>query len=179
MINKKLFNRKHAVMIIMLSLVSAGSTLAQVSNYKAYTLFVYNFTKYIQWPETAIKDDFVIGVFGKSPILEELQKMGALKKAGDKNIRVIELSDATLASEVHIVFIPDDKTAQIPNIVAALKGRPVLLVAERQGAVEKGAGISFLSDHNSLKFELNSASITNQNLKIAKTLEALAFKGPS
>jgi hypothetical protein len=176
---KTLFSRRRALTIIMLSCATVGSTCGQVSNYKAYTLFVYNFTKYIQWPEGAINDEFVIGVFGKSPILEELQKMGALKKAGEKTIRVIEVSEANLTSELHIVFIPDDKTAQISNILIGVKGRPVLLVAERQGAVAKGANISFLSDHNSLKFEINGLSITNQNLKISKTLEALAFKGPS
>jgi hypothetical protein len=165
--------------IILLSVAGLQNAHAQVSNYKAYTLFVYNFTKYIQWPDGAIKDEFVIGVLGKSPIFEELQKMGALKKAGDKTIRIVELSETTLNSDMQILFVPDDKSNQMPTILAALKGKPVLLVSERQGLVEKGAGISFLSDHNNLKFEMNSNSIANQNLKISKTLEALAFKNGS
>jgi hypothetical protein len=155
------------------------NTTAQVSSYKAYTLFVYNFTKYIQWPDGAIKDEFVIGVFGKSPIQDELQKMVAVKKAGDKIIRILELSENNLTSEVHILFIPDNKTDQMTTILAAVKGKPVLLVAEKEGTVQKGAGISFMSDHNNLKFELNSASLAAQNLKVSKTLEALAFKGTS
>ncbi len=158
---------------------AVSNALAQVSNYKAYTLFVYNFTKYIQWPDGAIKDEFVIGVFGKSPIQEELQKMVSIKKAGDKSIRIVELSERTLDQEVHILFVPDDKSAHLVSIAAELKGKPVLLVAEKEGGVQKGAGISFLSDHNSLKFELNSSSIAAQNLKVSKTLEALSFRGPS
>jgi hypothetical protein len=166
-------------MMLFLSCAAVGNSSAQVSNYKAYTLFVYNFTKYIQWPEGAIKDEFIIGVFGKSPIQDELQKMVALKKAGDKTIRIVELSESNLMSEVHILFIPDDKTGQMTTILAALKGKPVLLVAEKEGTVSKGAGISFMSDHNNLKFELNASSIATQNLKVSKTLEALAFKSTS
>jgi hypothetical protein len=176
---KTVFTRCTAWIVILLSVAGLQNAHAQVSNYKAYTLFVYNFTKYIQWPDGAIKDEFVIGVLGKSPIFEELQKMGALKKAGDKTIRIVELSETTLNSDMQILFVPDDKSNQMPTILAALKGKPVLLVSERQGLVEKGAGISFLSDHNNLKFEMNSNSIANQNLKISKTLEALAFKNGS
>ncbi|HEY0655046.1 MAG TPA: YfiR family protein [Chryseosolibacter sp.] len=173
---KTTMNRFAALLVILLSGVAIHDATAQVSNYKAYTLFVYNFTKYIQWPDGSIKDDFVIGVFGKSPILEELQKMGEVKKAGDKNIRVVEISEATLGSDIHILFVPEQKSNQIATILTAVKGKPVLLVSDKPGLVEKGAGISFLSDHNNLKFELNSNSIANQNLKISKTLEALAYK---
>ena len=167
------------VTIIALSVAIWSESMAQVSNYKAYTLFVYNFTKYVEWPDGAIKDEFVIGVFGNSPITNELQKMVAVKKAGEKNIRIVELTETTNASEVHILFIPEEKSGQLQKIVSAVKGKPVLVVTERQGLVEQGAGISFLSDNNSLKFELNNISIANQNLKVSKTLAALAFKGSS
>lgn len=160
-----------------LILLSYNNVRAQVSNYKAYTLFVYNFTKYIEWPDGSIKDEFVIGVYGKSPIVEEFQKMAALKKAGDKTIRIIELNESNLASDVHILFITDEKSVKIDAIVSALKGRSILLVTEKQGLVGKGAGISFMSDNNSVKFELNNNLLASQHFKVSKTLEALAFKG--
>jgi hypothetical protein len=153
--------------------------IAQVSNYKAYTLFVYNFTKYIEWPDGAIKDEFVIGVFGKSPIAEEFKKMAALKKAGDKTIRIVELNESNLETNLHILFIADEKSLKIDEVVTAVKGRSVLLITEKQGLVGKGAGISFFSDNNNVKFELNNSSLSGQRLKVSKTLEALAFKGPS
>lgn len=178
-LNPHTMKQTYSVFAAMLLTVVAFSSYAQISNYKAYTLFVYNFTKYVEWPQGVIKDEFVIGVFGRSPMLDELQKMGALKKAGDKVIRVIEISETTLNTDLHILFIPDDKTPKIESIVTAVKGRPVLLVAEKEGTVRKGAAISFLSDHNNLKFELNTNATTSQNLKVSKTLEALAYKGPS
>lgn len=173
---KKSLNRFARSLVMLFCIITIENVNAQVSNYKAYTLFVYNFTKYIQWPDGAIKNEFVIGVFGKSPITEELQKLGEMKKAGDKVIKIVELSEATLNSEVHILFVPEQKSNQIASILTALKGKPVLLVSDKPGLVEKGAGISFLSDHNNLKFEMNTNAIASQNLKSSKTLEALAFK---
>jgi hypothetical protein len=164
-----------AIMALCFFLSNANG---QVSNYKAYTLFLYNFTKYIQWPDGAIEHEFIIGVYGKSPITDELQKMGVLKKAGDKIIRVVELTEATLMQEsVHILFIPEEKSSQIASVLSTLKGRPVLVVSERRGLTQKGASISFLTDNNNLRFELNSGSISAQNLKVSRALETLAFKG--
>ncbi len=164
-----------AFTLVVLCLTNVESK-AQVSNYKAYTLFLYNFTKYIQWPDGAIDQDFVIGVYGKSPITEELQKLGSIKKAGDKNIKIIELSETNLLQDVQILFIPEEKSAQIAAVLASVKGRPILVVSERQGLTQKGAAISFLTEQNNLRFELNTVSIASQNLKVSKALETLAFK---
>lgn len=163
------------VFALVFALVS-NAAHAQVSSYKAYTLFVYNFTKYIQWPDGSIRDEFVIGVYGNSPIKEEFEKMGALKKAGEKSIRVIEITDLKLVNELHILFVPDEKSAQISDIMTTLRGKPVLVVGERQGLTDKGAGISFFSEQNNVRFELNSASIALQKLKVANALIGLSSK---
>jgi hypothetical protein len=162
---------------IFMMIVLHATVYGQLSTHKAHCLFVYNFTKYIQWPDGAIKDEFVIGVYGRSNIREELEKMSALKKAGDKTIKVIEVNNIDKIAGVHILFIPEEKSGQLSAILESIKGKPVLVVAERQGLIHKGAGISFFADENNLKFELNSNSIANQNLKVSKQLEALAFKG--
>lgn len=165
--------RLGALIVALMLTVSAN---AQVSNYKAYTLFIYNFTKYVVWPEGEVGAEFVIGVYGKSPITDELAKMGALKKVGDKSIKVLEMDQSTISSAVQILFIPEDKSNQINNVISSLKGRPVLVVAEKEGLINKGACISFLTDQSNLRFELNSVSLTDQKLKVSKALESLAFR---
>lgn len=166
---------KIGVLVLMtcLHVVAYG----QLSTHKAHCLFVYNFTKYIQWPDGAIKDDFVIGVFGKSDVRAELEKMSAMKKVNGKTIRVVEINSTDKLDGVHILFIPDEKSGQIGAVIESIKGKPVLLVTERQGLIQKGAGISFLTDDNNLKFEINSSSISSQNLRVASQLETLAHKG--
>lgn len=168
------------ISVFALAFVMISSLVnAQVSSYKAYTLFVYNFTKYIQWPDGSIRDEFVIGVYGRSPIKEEFEKMGALKKAGEKAIRIIEVNDLKTVDQLHILFVPDDKSGLISDIMTTLRGKPVLVVGERQGLTEKGAGISLFSEQNNVRFEMNSASLAVQKLRVAKALEGLSstYKG--
>jgi len=54
---------------------------AQELDYRAQSLYIYKFTKFISWPEEKAEGDFVIGVFGNSPIFDELKLMASLKKA--------------------------------------------------------------------------------------------------
>jgi hypothetical protein len=161
------------VMMILLHVAAYG----QLSVQKAHSLFVYNFTKHIQWPDGAVKEEFVIAVYGKSTIREELEKLSTLKKVGDKVIKIIEITSNDQLDHVNILFIPEEKSGQLPAILDLIKGKPVLVVTERRDLIQKGAGISFFSDANNIKFELNNNSISNQKLKVSKQLAALSANG--
>ena len=50
----------------------SAKCVAQDVDYKAYTLFVYHFMKYVEWPEAQSKGDFVVCILGDSPIQKEL-----------------------------------------------------------------------------------------------------------
>jgi len=70
-------------------------TLANAQNYKQYTIFIYSFTRYVQWPEPYNQGDFEILIMGDSPILEELNKMAQSKKIGDRAIKVIKITSVS------------------------------------------------------------------------------------
>jgi hypothetical protein len=50
-----------------------------------------------------------------------------------------------------------------------------LIITEKQGLVEKGAGINFVIKNNRQKFELNKKNVERYKLKVSSNLEALAF----
>jgi YfiR/HmsC-like len=52
---------------VILVLVFSHQAKAQSVDYKAQTLFIYNFIKYVNWP--SLKDEnFRVAVFGQSPL---------------------------------------------------------------------------------------------------------------
>lgn len=156
------------------ALLFSGKTKAQETDYKAYTLFVYNFMKYIEWPEASAKGDFVVGVMGDSPIFNELQTLAKTKKARGRNIVVKKIATADDANSCHLVYIAPSKSSQLKTIKEKVKGKPVLLVGEREGLAEKGAALSFVTlEDDMLKFDINKNAIEQQNLKIPSSLIAL------
>ncbi len=147
---------------------------SQDADYKAYTLFLYNFMKYIEWPNT--EGDFVVGVMGDSPIKKELVTLSETKKAKGRKIVIKVISTADEAAGCSLVYIPSAKSSMLKLILEKTKGKPILIVGERDGLAKKGAGISFvIDDDDALKFDMNKSVIDAQSLKVTNLLVQLAI----
>lgn len=167
----------HVVALVFTLFLLAGSLHAQTTNYKTYSVFLYSFTKYIEWPQDAREGDFVIAVVGNQKLLQEMQTAVAGRKAGAQTIKIVEAKAVTDVSRVHMVFISDMKSGATDDFVAHFKGKPVLVVTERDGLVKKGAGVSFLiADDNTLKFQLNEPALNEARLKASSAIMALAYR---
>ena len=162
--------------MLMLICVSFGQS--QDLDYRAQSLYIYKFTKCIYWPENKASNDFIIGVFGNSPIIKELGLMASIKKAAnDQNIVVREVLADDDLSVYHIIYVSSSKSRQIRTMAEQVANLPVLIVAEREGMASKGATINFLiTDYNILKFEVNVGKLEEQNLSISEDLIKLGFK---
>lgn len=144
-------------------------TFSQEKDYKVYTLFLYNFMKYVEWPDAT--GDFVIGLVGESPIKEELAILAETKKAKGRKIVVNIINTPDDALGCSMVFIPSAKSSQLKLIAEKVKGKSVLIVAEREGLAKKGAAISFaINDDDALRFDFNKSVLESQSLKIANLL---------
>lgn len=151
---------------------------AQELDYRAQSLYIYKFTKFITWPEEKASGDFIIGVFGNSPIIEELKLMASIKKAGkDQNIIVKEVSAEDDMMQYNIIYVASSKSRQIRTLSEQIGDAPVLIVAEREGMAYKGATISFMiTDYQILKFEVDVGKLENQQMTISEDLIKLGFK---
>jgi hypothetical protein len=149
---------------------------AQDVDYKAYTLFVYNFMKYVEWPEAQSKGDFTVGVFGDSPIQKELQVLASGKKLRGRNIVIKSIGKPEDAANCQLLYISSSKSSQIKQLKEQMKDKPILFVGEREGLAKKGAALSFVTmEDDELKFDINKKEIETHQLKIASSLISLGI----
>jgi hypothetical protein len=161
---------------LLLFLGGAGSYRAQETDYKAYSLFIYNFMKYVEWPENSNKGEFVISVVGDSPINKELQELAENKKLKGRVIVFKRCNNPEEAVNSHLVFLPSSKSSLVKIFKEQTKGKPVLIVAEREGLARKGAGISFVTlEEDDLKFDINKKDIEQHHLRVASSLINLGY----
>jgi hypothetical protein len=161
--------------LLLLSASLMGN--AQTTNYKTYSVFLYSFTKYIEWPNEARNGEFVIAVLGNQKLLQEMQTAVAGRKAGAQTIKIVESKSVDDLDQVHMVFISDMKSGSTDDVVTRLKGKPVLVVTERDGLVKKGAGVSFvIAEDNTLKFQVNEQALNDHRLKASSAILSLAVK---
>lgn len=151
-----------------LGMISAG-TKAQSVNYKVHALFLYKFTQYIEWP--AANGNYVVGVVGNSPILEELEHIAATKK----NFTVKKLSPGSDMSGCQLIFVSEGSSAHLSSVSAKVSGKPVLVISETGSGAKKGAGINFIMVDDKMKFELNKSMVERQGLKVSGDLVTLSI----
>ena len=147
------------------------------SNAKIKATFLYNFTKYIDWPEKYKEGNFVIGILGTSTFYNDLTTLLSTKTVGSQKFEIKSYTDVkSVAGVCHILFVPIENSAILPDILKKMKGKSTLIVTEKSGLAKQGSAINFVVENNKQRFELNKMNTTKYNLKVSSTLEALAIK---
>ena len=138
-------------------------------------MFIYNFTKYIEWPSNYRSGQFTIGILGDNEALYlELEKMSKVKKVANQSFSIERYESISEVEGPHILYIPMDSSSELNQAVTKLKNKSTLIVTEKPGLALKGSSINFIIEGNRQKFELNKSTTESHNLKVASTLENLA-----
>ena len=67
------------------------------------------------------------------------------------------------------------KSSELAELLKKLEGKPVMIIAEREGLFKKGANFSFVVlDNNMLRFDINKKELESHQIKISKNLISLA-----
>jgi hypothetical protein len=144
-------------------------------SYKMHSVFIFSFTRYVQWPETYNGGDFEILVLGDSPIVEELKSMAQVKKVGDRTIKITKINSPAEIRKCNILFVPSGKSSQITEVLGKVTTQSILVVTEEPGLGAKGSNVNFITKDGKLAFELNQGAATKQGLKVSNELSRLAI----
>ena len=160
--------------IILLIIIVFSLLEAKAQSYNLHPLYIYSFTRYVQWPEAYNGGDFEITVFGESPIIDELNKMAQVKKVGERAIKVNKILTLDALKKCNILFVSAKKSLQLNDILAKVNGQSILIITEEPGLGAKGSNINFIMKDGKLAFELNQSAFNKQNLKVSTELTRLA-----
>ncbi len=141
----------------------------EVEEYNLKAVFIYNFTKYINWNTYNHEDVFVIGVLGKSSIVAPLTEIARTKKVGDKKVVIRQFKSPEEITFTNILFISRNNTFSVGSLLHRLD-TGTLTVAEEDGMAEDGMAFNFVIHDNKLKFEANLKAISNAGLKVSSEL---------
>ncbi|MBC7923668.1 MAG: YfiR family protein [Ferruginibacter sp.] len=143
---------------------------------KVHTIFIYNFTKYINWPEEYNKGDFVIGVLGETDLLGELQKMAKEKSVSNRKMVIKRYHNLDEVDQrCHILFISTPSSGQLSSVLRKTKGRPTLVITQKDNLGRAGSPINFVSVNGRYKFEINLNVLEQYGLKCAQQLKTIAI----
>lgn len=162
-------------LLILIFALSSSLIMSAQPEFLLKSVFMYNFGTLIEWPASYKSGAFVIGVYGNTPIYNELTKMAAQKKIGSQSITVKKIASVSEAASCHMVLIAPGKAGETAAVKAAIGSKSTLIVVDKAGAAKGDAGISFTKQNAKIRFELNKANCTKQKLKVSSNLEKLAI----
>lgn len=136
--------------------------------------YLFNYGKYVTWPDNDSAKEFVIGFIGDSSIEEALLKLSRAKTLNGKPIVVREFRAIADYQACHILYVPEGQDPElVDKILQRVQKEPILIVGERRTSAEKAAMICFFPEGNTLRFEIDPHRAERVRLKISSKLLTL------
>jgi hypothetical protein len=166
---KKLF-------LFLLALSLVGTTSAQEKPlHEIHSAMLYNFIKYVQWPNEGEGGEFIVGVLGEDDVFNTLKLWYDGKPKGGKKYLIKKLTSPTEVPGCAVVYLGKGKSGQFDQIKGSISGKPVLTITNNNGIAEKGSCINFKVVEGKLKFEMNQSTFSSANLKVSSQLSSMAI----
>jgi hypothetical protein len=137
---------------------------------------MYNFTRYVDWPANETSTEFVIDIIGHKSVYDKLKDMTADRKVGNRRIVIRYLDGVNNITKSDMLFVGFWQSKDMAKALAKVGNAHTLIIAEKDGLIEAGAGINFVIRNNAIKFELKRNNILKYGLKVTEELSSLAYK---
>jgi hypothetical protein len=139
--------------------------------------FLYNFTKFVQWPEESFNGKnapIVIGILGSDPFGEKFDRALSNEKSGGRPLIVKRFKTAQDVEGCHIVFVSDREHDQLPRLLEKLKDTYTMTAGESEDFTRGGGVIRFFLEQGKVRFEINISAARRKKLEISSQLLNLA-----
>lgn len=162
---------------LLICLFLASLTASHAQEEKYIGLFIYNFTKYFDWPENSKTGDFIVEVIGHESVGVELTKLTNGKRIGNQAISIKNIKTVKeMSGKAHMVFLGHWQSRFIPEVKEKTQNKPVLLISEMEGMLDKGSAINFVIRDGSIQFEMNASNVAASKIKTDQRIRELAYR---
>lgn len=174
----RLFGRT-LVLVYALLLFGHVPCSGQMDEYSIKAGFLYNFTKYVEWPEASFAESnsFVICIAGEDPFEGRLDQVISGRTAGNgRPLTVKHLDKGTTGNfkGCQLLFVSKSERRRANEIISAVEGNSVFTVADFSPFAEMRGGADLRIEGNKVKVDLNVSAAIRANLKVSGRLQQVA-----
>jgi hypothetical protein len=162
-------------MFIILMMAGFAVTAQDRPTHEIHAAMLFNFIKYVQWPNEGDGGEFVVGVIGDDNVFNTLNQWYNGKQKGSKKYVIKKLSSASESTSCQVLYVGKAKSKDFVDIMNLIGGKSILTITDGNGLGQKGSCINFKVIDGKLKFEMNQATLTSSNLKVSSQLSSMAI----
>ena len=168
-----------ATATLLVALASAARAQTDSVEYAIKATYLYKFAPFVEWPTgafAAATSPLVVCVVGTDPFGPLLDRAVAGQPAGQRPIQILRLETVSAASGCHIAYLGGSPGQSVAHALAALRGRPVLTVTDRDRNPGAAGIIQFMLHENRVRFEIDDRLAAEAGLGISSKVLNLALR---
>jgi hypothetical protein len=157
-----LFRRNRAFARLAVAASVAATALISLAQEPVYDVdqvkaaFLYHFGTYVQWPTVAPSSDpITIVVLGDAAVAAQLTQFLPGRRIQGRAVEVRTVARIEDLGSEEILFIGSVHNARLEELVASVAQRPVLVVADAEDGLERGAMLNFQLVDSRVRFEIS------------------------
>lgn len=167
----------HAVFISACMVLHLYAQPVVSREYQIKAVFIFNFTQFVDWPQTAFPDadaPLVIAVLGDNPFGSYLNETVAGEKINGHPVIVQYYNRTEEIQNCHILFIALSDPQKSEQVISGIKGKSILTIGDSPDFLKRGGMIKFFKRKNNIRFEINPAAAKSANLTLSSKLLRVA-----
>ncbi len=148
-----------------------------VDEYRVKAAFLFNFAKFVSWPEEAFEtgsEPLVIGVLGEDPFDEYLAETVKGKWVAGRRIELRYFARARDVSGCHILFISPSEADRLDDVLGQVSGKGVLTVGDQDRFAHNGGMVNLVRSGDRVTIEICRELLTRADLRASSLLLDLA-----
>ena len=157
---------------MLFSTLHARGALREEAEYDVKAAFLFNFTRFVEWPENPEKkgQPFVIAVMGEDPFGPRLDQIVLGEKIGDRPLEIRRITKLEQITSCDALFIARSETSRLERILVQLRDKAILTISDISDFAEMGGMVEFVTENSRIRFHINVDVAREAKLAISAKL---------
>ncbi len=160
------------VTLYLIGSQSLGHAQGQNGEYLLKAAFLYNFTKFVEWPDSTFATSstpLMICVLGNDPFGSSLDAI-ADKTIKGRPLVIKRLHSVDRVKDCQMLYVSPNQLTQTAEIVPTIQKAPVLTVCDAEDCAEAGIMLNMRVVENRVQLDMNLDAVQRTPLKVSSQL---------
>ncbi len=165
--DKKVLQIALFAFFLFILLISVAVYAIEPKRQAIKVVYFKSLSSYITWPKTAglvQAMTFELCIIGKDSLNDYLHQAyyNTNRPIKKKPVRIRQLNRIDEVAGCHLLFIGESESRNVSEILAFIKGKPILTVGETRGFLEKNGMIQFYMTGQKVKVKLSYPAVIDE-----------------
>lgn len=147
-----------AIAMIFLIPFKLSAQSPSASEYQLKAAFIYNFTRFVDWPAPAssrTNAPFVISVLNEDRLADKIVELVKGEQLNGRPIVVRRLDNRSEIANCNILYVSVRDASDIKNQLSTINRRGILTVSDNPNFARWGGLVRFFKEDNKLRMQIN------------------------